>query len=691
MSLIKTQQVVSRIALGTLLNNCKDIPESELKKLKAIYKNREKVGSLSLIQYNVSYKLSDTKCGNLGYGRLYGTKSCLSYLESGLRAYLTKDLYHDLDIINAQPVILLQFIKNKLSKDMPKLEEYVDNRDEILDNICEINDCKRNEAKEELLKALFGGIVKDKYLEDLQKEIRNVSKELSKRVEYANLFNAVKSEKNIYGSFISLIAQSEEKNVMLCMREFLIGKGWSPDVLIYDGIMVRKRSDAVIDDDLFKSLEAYIESQTGYTVQIKEKPLVGYDVKPTSDERPHPLISSEEYELMKTDFESRAGLHTATGKFFYIEDNGRIVFSSRSDAPNAFYPKFNFKVSNSTKYESIPFLPLWLKDPERAITNSFSMDPDDAKDGVHILPYKPKWLSVDEPTDAEAILNTFKTFVETLLPEKHTRECFLEWLGQMIQQPFKNSLCCTVLIGVKGCGKDTLGDFIKDFVIGRDYATNYTSNDAYWDKYDTGRHNKIFVKLEEASGVINKANEAALKARITTTEDRVNEKGVKAFNVPNYNRTLMTGNEGNTVPLDKNERRFLVINCSPTLVGNMDYWKNLRKVLFNNNAGAVVGQWLNSIEVGEWPRILPKSELYESMVIESMTTEETWLNDTEAIWPSETMKSNDLYELYRAWCDTHNYVPAGSVRAFGLRLGTLAVENKIGRRILHGINLYFKK
>ncbi len=60
----------------------------------------------------------------------------------------------------------------------------------------------------------------------------------------------------------------------------------------------------------------------------------------------------------------------------------------------------------------------------------------------------------------------------------------------MLQKPFENPKCGVILTGGKGCGKDTLGDFISQWVLGYKYAADYDSNEQ-WAPHDIDRMNKL--------------------------------------------------------------------------------------------------------------------------------------------------------------------------------------------------------
>jgi putative DNA primase/helicase len=267
------------------------------------------------------------------------------------------------------------------------------------------------------------------------------------------------------------------------------------------------------------------------------------------------------------------------------------------------------------------------------------------------------------------------------------RLLLIEWMAHLVQKPLENSKTCVVLAGGKGCGKDTLGDFIGGWILGRSYYHNYTNTTQFWDPYDEARFGKIFVKLEEAQGEKNIQNEAAFKARITSEDMTVNPKGRKAMTMPNYARYFLTTNEASPVKLDDNERRFVVIPCSPELIGKMDYWRALRATLFNPAGAYSVATWLTEQTIGIFPRMLPKSELHKEIIETERTTEERFAMESGP-WAKEEMTATELFQEYRSWCLEHGHTPTVNSRWFGRNLSQVAMDGKVKKRMLDGKHLY---
>lgn len=681
-------QHFNRYALQTFLNS-KDVVKDTLHKLEGISKlSKKRGGDISIGSIPMTYKLPNTKQAILGYGRLQSDKFGLDRLDSDFRDTLLRDLYYDIDMVNAQPTLCLQ-IMTKLGVSAPHLEYYVSNREETLKKVMDSYAINRDEAKQMMISVLNGKKT-DGLLEEFSKEARRISKELLKIDEYADLYRSLEPSKlNSYGSLLSYVTQTAERKCLLAMISYFKSQGWSPDILLYDGLYLRKRKDALITFELIAGAEEAIRIKTGFDVKLKEKPLVGFELPKESSDGPCDKVKKEDYEAMKAKFEAVGGMFEETGKLFYVREDGKILMMDKTTAFDTLNPLFNFPGTN--RWNSIPFLPLWLADSTRRCVRNFTFDAECENPGSFILPFRPAWKSVEEPEDSKRYVTEFKKLLNVLAPEKELRDTLVQWLAQMIQKPFQNSLCAVVLAGMKGCGKDTLGDFINMYLLGNEFTTNYTSSEQFWDKYDTGRYNKIFVKLEEASGTLNKANEAGLKSRVTSVVERYNPKGSPAFDAANFCRIFMTTNESNPVSMDKSERRFLLIHCSNEKVGQIDtFWKPLRELLFTKQGGSAIGHWLSRLDYGTWPRILPLGSLALSMIEDSKSPLVRFI-ESDAPWPTEWISAGDLYEIYKSWCDSMTFMPCKSSIGLGRQLNTLVIDGLLKKRMIDGYSKYSKK
>jgi hypothetical protein len=249
----------------------------------------------------------------------------------------------------------------------------------------------------------------------------------------------------------------------------------------------------------------------------------------------------------------------------------------------------------------------------------------------------------------------------------------------MLQKPFENPGTCVIFSGRMGCGKDTLGNFIGNYLLGKDYFANYDNADAFWSQYDTTKEGKFLMKLEEACGADNKRHGAALKSRITAETVIINPKGVKAYPVDNYARYIMTTNEGSPVHLEEaNDRRIVLIRCGFYHQTNREFWNNVYKTVLNHTAGSVVGEWLMARDISEWEaRDVPLTELKEMAAEQARSTESTYLMD---VWSGDATPALKLYNGYVTYCSENGLPYSSNVKAFGARLLPLLRDGLIVKR-----------
>ena len=632
-------QIFNRRSIGYLWDRKAELDPGQVSIINSIYNNKKK-GSI-VAEQTITYKLSSKAAGKLGYGRLYGTKGSFETLEKECRGTICKDYYHDIDIVNCHPVLLLQFARNKYSTDLPEVDKYVSNRDLYLKNVMTENDFSRDDAKAAIISILYGGSCNQKsFLWELSEEVRGFSKKLFQRDEYADLAKACKSEKNMYGSFLAFILQTEERHCMLAMKDHLEQQGWSVDVLCYDGVMIRKREGVVCD--LIATQQA-IEAATGYKISLITKEFSSFEM-PSIAEEVVKGVSLEAYKEMKREFELNHFYHSDADKYVEIRENGSILIMDLTHAHEYLNTKWCFKQSEKMG-DTIGFLDIWRKDNTRKICGSMSFA--DRGSDVFTVPIRWAFLTANlsgsvRPLELFLELVDLNTNFNPVL-----KEYVIKYFAHMLQKPCELPCVGLILTGEKRIGKDTLGDFLQKHVVGDPLSTNYTKNSQFFGNHDMGKINKFLIKLEETSKKDCFENASELKTSITARQITANPKGVKEVTADNFARFIFTTNKTNPVDLSDGEGRFVLLNCSKKRKGDFMFWNEVRKVLFTPEAGRDVADYLLSIDLsGFQVQLLPKNDYQESIIVSEMTSEEKFIMD----WDGNRLGAAELYELYREYC-----------------------------------------
>jgi hypothetical protein len=674
-------QIFNRRSIGYLWDRKAELDPGQVSIINSIYNNKKK-GSV-VAEQTITYKLSSKTAGKLGYGRLYGTKGSFETLEKECRGTICKDYYHDIDIVNCHPVLLLQFARSKYNIDLPEVDKYCDNRDQYLKTVMTENDCSRDDAKAAIISILYGGTCNQKsFLWELSEEVRGFSKKLFQRDEYADLAKACKSEKNMYGSFLAFILQTEERHCMLAMKDHLEQQGWSVDVLCYDGVMIRKREGVIYD--LIATQQA-IELATGYKIALVAKEFSSFEM-PSIAEEVVKGVSLEAYKEMKREFELNHFYHIPSDQFVEVCDDSNLHFMSLSHAHEYLNSSWCFKLSDKIG-DSTPFLDIWRKDRTRKMCISLSFK-DSGNPQIFTLPIRWAFLKAESSTNPRTI-GLFLELIDLITNNKsNLKDYVLKWLAHLLQKPCDLPGVGLVLTGAKGIGKDTLGDFLQKYVVGDALSMNYTTNKQFFGTHDTGKLNKFLIKLEETSKKECLENASELKSIVTASSITVNPKGVKEITSDNFARYIFTTNKPNPIDLSDGERRFVLLNCSRDKKGDFDFWSEVREVLFCPSGGRTVAEYLLSLNISSFnPRKLPENDYQSSILISEETSEERFIK----VWDGETMKASSLYDKYVRWCQTSNLPYATNAAWFGKNIQGMVRDGIIKQKTINGTTNYSKE
>ena len=663
-SLVATQ-LFSRRGIGYLWDNRNQLDPGQVSIINSLYNNRKK-GTIEC-QHTVTYKLSKSAAGKLGWGRLYGTRGSLETLEKECRGTICSEYYHDIDIVNCHPVLLSQFAKMKYNRDLPEVDRYVADREAYLKLI----GGSRDDAKEEMIRILYGGTTKNEFLAPLSVEVKQFSKFLSTQEEYKALVNACKHEDNIYGKMLSFILQTEERKCMFVMKDSLESSGWSVDVLAYDGVMIRKNDKLHLEGSM-RAVEAAVKEKLGYDISVIDKPMSTFNM-PELTEEISKGVTREAYNAMKERFEKT--------NFYYgpahemIEVRGKELMRMGIEHAREYYSR-KWRFEHSQKFEDFTtFFDIWRKDKTaRTITKIDMRESDDPEVFVMV----PVFAWKEEGAAAAGAVQKFQEIM-SLIGSPAQQEYIMKWLAQLVQQPFDKPGTGLVIMGDKRTGKDTPFDFFNKFVIGGDYSRNYTcGGNQFFEKHDTGRMGMFLCKVEEADRRVFLQNSSKFKTLITAESEDYNDKGKKKVVVANYNRFVLTLNPGAApVELSDGEQRFIIATISNARKHDIPFWTEVRRVLFNKEAGRAVGHWLSTFDLSGFDfRTPPADEFQETLVEAERTSEELFVEQ----WSGEELSAPQFFDIYEAFCDKNKFPHKQNTQSLGMALLKLIRNKKLLKR-----------
>lgn len=633
--------------------------------LKALYDGRVKGQQQG--KRVITYKLSSSKPGKLGYGRYYGGDGSLETLEQDIRATLCSELYTDIDIVNCHPTLIVQYAKQQFNINLPYIQQYVDDRQGFFKKMHDEYDIEEAIVKNIIIIILYNGAIKVNHRDSIDfmgkgsipqelLEMKNEMKLLYKLIKNTNKHNElynhlVKQDKNIQGTFMAYIIQTEERNCLEAMIDKLEAIDLQVDVLAYDGCMTRGINN--ITDTMLADVEKHVLHEAGYSIKLKIKEMIPIHFEEEVDDN--------SYESLKKKWEQN---------HFYFKPSNTIVEITKSGLAHFTLKHAMEAFNNWIMNDNELFLKQWRSDSTRRVVEYLVY-----KKQEDCLPNEASLFTgfafqdFPSPSDSERqdAITLFKDIVSANCNDEAPIIDYIEkTYADMLQNPFKKSGVCIIFSSkVQGVGKDTsLG--VIERILGDVNTAHYIEDTDFWSNHDTKKEGAIMMYLEEACAGSNKAKSDALKARITSDKISINPKGVKMYDVPNIARYFMTTNNPEPVKFEETDRRFMLINPSTRLL--RANWVDIQEKLNRPSWMRAIAEYLLSIDVTNWnPRNFPITEVKRDVMKISASAEKLFLEQ----WESDTddgIIGSDLYKLYKNYCIEHDLPYAQSSISFCMKI-----------------------
>lgn len=646
--------------LADVILNAKAVSEDELATLQAYVK----AAKYTSTQYSrdVVYKLG--KNGELHQlGRWYARGRSLQNMPRNLRNLLAGPYYVDVDMVNAQPTLLLQVCEMN-GWPCEALRGYVENREALLQDVMRALSCSRDDAKEKATAIVFGSTATPPVaLLPLATELRSTLLSVqAANPKAAAMLASKRGSVNLSGCVTAYVLQTIERACVDEMRASLARRGYDMGCIIHDGGLVRKHGDETeLPDDILRAVEEDICASTRFRVKLLCKPMASAIELPK--------LPAEDYAEQKAAFEQ---YHWKVGDEYCIMGDGD---------GNGLEDGYHWvsETSMLTRYrertlcDGKSFFHKWYTDPtmRRYASRVFWAPgcPDEDKSrnvfntwrgfGAERLPA----LSDEEACDAD-----LQAKVETVLDHiKHVicggKADMYKWLmgfiASMLRTPGdKRQVPAVILAGEKGAGKDMFVEFLKNLV---GWTLTYTTKD--WDavlgKFNMASADKVLVWVQEGKLHRREDLTESAKNRIKASKVAFEAKGRDPVNLNDCARIINTTNHFDAAPVGERDRHFCVIQVLDTHIGDSAYFSKLAACMACHRVQRKVFDFFMTAEglLDGWRgEGYPRTDLHQELAISTAREEVHFALDwIEEHGESEEVKviAGDFYGEYRRWCSVN--------------------------------------
>ncbi|WP_058600781.1 DUF5906 domain-containing protein [Aureimonas ureilytica] len=243
------------------------------------------------------------------------------------------------------------------------------------------------------------------------------------------------------------------------------------------------------------------------------------------------------------------------GKTVIITENrdSTVSYGTVGDLHN-FYENDRVNTEKATE----PVTKAWLRHKaRREYPNGVVFSPGEDVEGAYNH-WRGFAVEPDESGSCELILAHIRTVLCNGNEESYSY--FIGWLAHMIQRPADKPGVAVVLRGLKGTGKDTLGDYIGSLF--PNHHVKIANQDQLVGRFNQHQEKALLLHVEEGFWAGNKQAEGTLKHLITSEKVFIEPKGLNGFHVRSVLRLFISSNEKWVVPATEDERRYFVSDAS---------------------------------------------------------------------------------------------------------------------------------
>lgn len=178
----------------------------------------------------------------------------------------------------------------------------------------------------------------------------------------------------------------------------------------------------------------------------------------------------------------------------------------------------------------------------------------------------------------------------------------ISWFAHKVQIPNEKIATALVLKSIiQGAGKNIIVNYFKEYVLGQPFCTSTSNIDDILGKFNAKFERVILVGLDEAQnkGVAYKMSDR-LKDIIDRTRKPIEYKGVDGFDRDDYTDCIFTSNCDWVVKVEASCRRYVCMELDCGAVYIEGYFKNIKKICFNDESGKEMFEYLLTYDISEW-------------------------------------------------------------------------------------------
>lgn len=594
------------------------------------------------------------------YGRKYSFG--IQNIPRNIRNYLLSESnISDYDIKNAHPTILYYLcVKHKIHTEKQILKQFVFYRDDVIQNNFQKELYEGKDVKKLILTAtncddlLFS---KNEWLIEYQEEMLFIRDELKKIKDYKKILQdteKIKQDKNNQNSsFVNRVLCKIESEIIDKFVSFIQNQDLEIFSLMFDGLMVYDGND-----ELLAQLNQVIKLKYGDYFEITKKPII------TEIDDSTYVLDLDKLLGNIDSVETRMDLFIKTFNPIKIISPALYGFQLE-DGTYEFYKKDAFIQSvehiryTNEKGENCAVVNKWLNEyiTKDVIFNQIITDPTyDKKDNFNLWT---KWdienWADDWFQDIKAVEYMKHHILVLCNYDEAVAKTMELWISHAFKYP-KNKSFVPIFIGKQGAGKDMFFAWIEKMMGEKKKFETSTPEKNIWGNFNPFMKSAYLIHLSEFGRKNTQEYTGQIKAIATSGKVTINEKNKGEYQIDSFHRFIGASNYAEPIPIESDNRRYLIIHTSPDKIGNSEYFNQGWGYLKDKNALKSMYDYFINLEPPEnfQYHMIKETEYMEYLKDISRPQEECWIeyfvNNHKKYGEIEKFKTLDLYDNYKSWC-----------------------------------------
>jgi hypothetical protein len=591
------------------------------------------------------------------YGRKYSYG--IQGVKRGIRNFLLANTgVKDYDIKSAHPCILYYLcIKHQIHTEKQMLKNYVLNKDDVIEKYFIQESYQGKDIKKLILTATNSDeflFTKNEWITEYQKEMVFIRDELKKVKGYKKILQDTEKLKqdqnNLNSSFVNRILCKVESEIIDKFTSFTGDRAFA---LMFDGILVQNG-----DDELLSNYNYFVKQAYGDYFNIVEKP-ISTDID----------MGDYEYNIkdilgLIDNYETRMNMFIENFNPIKII-NPALYGIIQEDGTYEFYKKDAFIQSvehiryTNIKGDNTSIVGEWLKEKitsENTFTHIITDPTYDKKDKYNL------WREWDilgwdgEFNNDEDVVQYMKHHLLILCNyDEGVAESMELWISHLLKYP-KSKSFVPIFIGKQGAGKDMFFAWIEMMIGAKKKFETSTPEKHIWGGFNPFMKSAYLIHLSEFGRKNTQDYVGQIKAITTTGKICINEKNKGEYEIDSYHRFIGASNFAEPIPIESDNRRYLLIHTSPDKIGDTEYFEKGWGYLNDKNAIKSMFNYFMQLEPPENFKyhMIKETEYMEYLKDISRPQEECWLeyyvNNNKQEGKIEKKKTLELYENYLTWC-----------------------------------------